>query len=121
MLAEALGWSLALGRGGLSGLSTDEIQPEPRSQELVELSTMSYWSTHHPVLPLDMVENSINSLRTHFGLIFSSFNVQECTPSCRSTRPNLLSPSPSHLQPFRGASSRFIHAHSLKHGTGGKG
>ena len=45
MLAEALGWSLALGRGGLSGLSNDEIQPETRSQELVELSTMSYWST----------------------------------------------------------------------------
>jgi hypothetical protein len=44
-LAEALGWSLALGRGGLSGLSNDEIQPETRSQELVELSTMSYWST----------------------------------------------------------------------------
>jgi hypothetical protein len=45
VLAEALGWSLALGRGGLSGLSNDEIQPETRSQELVELSTMSYWST----------------------------------------------------------------------------
>ena len=45
VLAEALGWSLALGRGGLSGLSNDEIQPETQSQELVELSTMSYWST----------------------------------------------------------------------------
>ena len=44
--AEALGWRLTPGRGGLSGLTTDEKQPEGGLQRLLEFSTMSHGSTH---------------------------------------------------------------------------
>ena len=72
------------------------------------------------VLPLDMVDNSISPLRTHFGLIFSSFECRRGYFILRVTRLDLFSPSPSLLQLFHRASSHFIHAHMVRHGTGGK-
>ena len=40
---EALVWSLASGRGDLSGLSTDEIQPETRSQRACQFIHHVSW------------------------------------------------------------------------------
>ena len=45
---EALVWSLASGRGDLSGLSTDEIQPETRSQRACQFIHHVSWQ-HHPL------------------------------------------------------------------------
>ena len=65
--AEVLEWSLAPGSGGLSGLPTDEKQPEGGLQR-VDRFIHHVQSLHLLwVQPLDMVENSIGTLRTHFG------------------------------------------------------
>src|SRR5579859_5099796 len=73
-----------------------------------ELSPL-YW-----VLPLFMVDNSISPLRTHFGLIFSSF---DCTTHCLTKNlpveagHNALS---SALFPLLHQAHRFAHATFVK-------
>jgi len=70
------------------------------------------------VQPLDMVENSINPLGTHIGLICSSLgrprvsfilSVHVPEPALTFTKLPLA---------FSRASSHFMHAHMRKHGTG---
>ena len=68
-----------------------------------------------------MVDNSISLLRTHFGLIFSSF---ECITGCvilRSSHLELFSPTLSLFLLYYWASSHVIPAHIEMQGVCGKG
>jgi hypothetical protein len=73
------------------------------------------------VLLWDMVENSINPLQTHVGLIFSSFECRRGYIILRSTLLDLFSPSPSLCLLFHRASSHFLDAHMRTQSTGDKG
>lgn len=73
------------------------------------------------VLPLNMVDNSISPLRTHFGLIFSLF---DCTIGYFILSVHAPEPAFTFTKPptaISRASCHFIHAHIVKHGTGGRG
>ena len=70
---------------------------------------------------LDMVDNSISHCE-HISGSFSPFDNSGRLLHLVDLRvPPLLSSSPPRPLPFREVSSRFIHAHRLKHGTHGNG
>jgi len=64
--AEALEWSLASEEVVNPVCPMMNIQLDRRSQELVDLSTMSHGSTPERVLPLKMVDKSTGPFQAHF-------------------------------------------------------